>query len=253
MKKKKQMQVNTDPPRIGRDAIVKTVEEHATEKHQPRKAVWYAAGRIRKEYLRFGIAEWGISQCEDEEETSLPLITTGDDFVYSGPYTVSCDHRCGHRGVDYEEEFEPRKGGWSLWFEGMIMPRRDYRGTSTHGSSESECFAKYDITSPERIFKRAIDGIRLANCVFVWIEDELCFGTLFELGLAYAWRKRIYLAHSPKIDRRGELWFALCSATYIMETENPEDAWRKAVQHEAEDYIEEQNKGAQWPDKKRQS
>ncbi len=74
-------------------------------------------------------------------------------------------------------------------------------------------------------------GIAKADAVFVWLEDVECYGTLVEVGYAFAMQKPIYLAHAPSVLPNGEMWFAFKAAHKIMQSPNPSDALRAAIKY----------------------
>jgi len=190
---------------------------HLNETDPP---IWYAAGRIGKDGTRFGLVNCEIYDNVDSSDSHIIAPENFyKSFRYSGPYTVACDHGCSHASFTPDEKH--------VWRDAGEQPMsHDWRGTGTHGSASSFCVGRI---YPRSIMERSCDGIRKADCVFVWIEDEECFGTLVEIGYAVALKKRVYVAHHPAISTSGEMWFAFESATKIVETEDPGSAWLAAI------------------------
>jgi hypothetical protein len=128
----------------------------------------YLAGRIERSQVRFGAALCLMDGDRADDPTYLPeamgTLCRGDDhdekqFVYTGPFTLGCDHGCGHRST---------------------------LGTRTHGADMNEdttgAGAPSDIVLAQAIYGRAMRGIDACDIFFAWIADEECFGTLVELA-----------------------------------------------------------------------
>lgn len=162
--------------------------------------IWYAAGRIELSRNRFGVTPCGM---DAYELTDIAPITSGVSFRYSGPYTVACDHGCGHITGTVADR---KCNEWR---------RQETAGSATHGAGGRGCGSYPERTPHRQIFSRSLDGIRKADFFFVWIEDQECFGTLVEIGYARALGKTIILAHAPGIAPTGELWFAFQSADFV--------------------------------------
>lgn len=56
------------------------------------------------------------------------------------------------------------------------------------------------------------------------MEDEECFGTLWELGYLYGLGKRVYLAHSASVHPAGNLWFSFQGLTEHYKCDTVEEA-----------------------------
>jgi nucleoside 2-deoxyribosyltransferase len=74
-------------------------------------------------------------------------------------------------------------------------------------------------------------GIANADAVFVWLEDTECYGTLIEVGYAFAMKKPIYLAHAPNVFPNGEMWFAFKAAQMTIQSSNARDAFLSAIKY----------------------
>lgn len=184
--------------------------------------VWYAAGRIERSRFRFDLVECSLHEREGNtveiRHTNLKGEHPNIRFGYSGPFTLGCDHGCSHKP---EDAFIPAKD----WFS------EEYRehgfGSVSHGSGEDcagEGFTK------EKVFARSLEGIRKADCVFAWIDDNECFGTLVELGYAFALNKPIYIGYAKGISLTGELWFALQTGN-CRQFDSAKEAWSAAILH----------------------
>jgi very-short-patch-repair endonuclease len=58
----------------------------------------------------------------------------------------------------------------------------------------------------EHVFRECLAAIDRSSHAFAWIEDLHCYGSIWELGYAYAKEKSIYVASPEGVDL-GELWF----------------------------------------------
>ena len=119
------------------------------------------------------------------------------EFLYGGPFFVSCDHGCAHRP------------GW--------------HGNGQNCGEEPPSYAA--------IFKVNMERIDNADVMFAFINEIDCHGTLVELGLAARRRKpRVALTFGPKVTakQRRELWMAEKCAHYVYEGTAPE-GWRRLV------------------------
>jgi hypothetical protein len=192
-------------------------------------ATGYVAGRIERSRDRYGVIHCAIDDYDWERPNDEPPLTEfyhkDRPFLYSGPYTVSCDHGCAHR---------PR--GPAPAAETVLISRESGRGTGTHGAGPT-CLGDYSIdAAADSIHKRSFAGIAACDHFFAWIEDEHCLGTLVEIGYAVALNKHIAIGSPFTLPDSGELWFALrCAETRIC-SKSPNDtarAWLDwLVEHE---------------------
>lgn len=198
------------------ESMLKKINE---DKRKP--PIWYAAGRIERSRYRFGLVECAVYDYENLIQ--MPPLVQCEGFTYSGPFTISCDHGCAHM-----PPVKKAVGLWTCKYDALSKyPYEEARGSVSHGSFPSFCTG-YD-TYARSTFSRAMFGIEKADCVFAWLNSEECFGTLVEIGYAYGLKKKIYLAHPSHVNPHGEMWFAFESATYIMQTEDPQRAWLEAI------------------------
>ena len=170
--------------------------------------------------------ECSLLGVEEEAWGATPKVVgqtvDGIVFGYSGPWTVGCDHGCAH--VAGEENPWTSSGSAQGY------------GTGTHGSANNSCSLSSgggDVGSI--VFERSMAGIARADAVFVWLEDTECYGTLLEVGYAYAMKKPIFLAHAPTVYPNGEMWFAFKAATKTMKSLTAHDAFLAAIK-----YVDEQ-------------
>lgn len=162
----------------------------------------YAAGKITKERNRFGIFPSSTDKFVLNQEE--PYTYYGYEFIYTGAFTIGCDHGCSHKKFETFND--------------------STRGSGTHGAASSTC-VETDLP-PSFIQDRCFNGIARADMVFVWIDSEDCYGTLVEIGYAKALGKPIAIYHSYKVNPKGELWFAFEGSIV-----NRSSSVREAVEH----------------------
>ena len=76
-----------------------------------------------------------------------------------------------------------------------------------HGLDGAQCCGE------KEVFERSIAGIKACEVFFAWFDDLEAFGTLVEVGIAHALRKRIVIGFGSGLlpdkddDYRDEMWF----------------------------------------------
>jgi len=103
----------------------------------------------------------------------------------TGPFFLSCDHSCYHG-----------EGNHGL---GIHAPVCCLTGGTTHSASEVIDICKKQI---ER-----------ADIIFGYINDDTCYGTMFEIGWAKALGKKIILLFDTA-KRENDMWFLSKNADY---------------------------------------
>ena len=85
------------------------------------------------------------------------------------------------------------------------------------------------------IFEYCKDAIRQCDFVFAWMDADDCFGTVYEIGMATAYGKKIYVAGPLLVN--DDMWFPLVSCTrlwdFSSDTDTPApltDAFYQAVE-----------------------
>lgn len=146
----------------------------------------YLAGPIAKNDWRHALVH-GLREkfSEDEEArarsrydttTALPMVTPG--YFSVGPWFYGCDHGCGH-------------------------------GVSTHGAG-NECLP--EVFAPElhhaEIFSANMKRLQRADAVFAYIDRDAAYGTMFELGFAFAKGIPAFIAFPPNAAWEKDMWFA---------------------------------------------
>lgn len=181
----------------------------------------YLAGKISKNDWRHSIVA-GLRSLHPhfEDGPSIPdqwpilEKSINDTYDYTGPFFVSCDHGC-------------------------------YHGRDTHGINSEGCGGPptpldtrphlYDTSNTRyKIVKLCRDAILRSDFVFVWVDSMSVYGSLFEIGFAYANKKRIWWGYPPKLYDRSDLWFAESHASQIVCADTAEKALRLMItNHEA--------------------
>lgn len=152
----------------------------------------YLAGKISRNDWRHTIVS-RLSEFEWKDESKMipthPIIPKSifDYHNYVGPFFISCNHGCSH-------------------------------GDNTHGVGAGNTvtctFHDEHYQKREAAFNLALEGIKKADTIFAWIESLDCYGTLVEIGYAYALGKHIWIdIPDPQNDKNFQhLWFATFSA-----------------------------------------
>ncbi len=168
---------------------------------------FYAAGKITGTWWRHGMWPYQEEYFRNQQPLNWeeflsvgPITGPVYDTVYTGPFTIGCDHGCAHTV-----------------------------GAGTHCTVE--CSGG---PFPQRaVFRRNLEQLRSADFLFVWAgvgKEALteAHGTILEIGAAHAWRKPILFAHHPHSPLR-DVWFAVEASTAVLRSETPFDALVHAV------------------------
>lgn len=113
--------------------------------------------------------------------TELPTITPG--IVCVGPWFIACDHGCAH-------------------------------GRSTHGTEGGGCLEDGlgRQNQSGEVFDVNLKRLRRADAVFAYFDREEAYGSAFELGVAHALGKPIYVGFPPGVRWRIDMWFPACAS-----------------------------------------
>lgn len=192
-----------------------------------------------------GAAGWYLPDFALEVEDSLrcfvevkPEKTTARQRLYlAGKFTGGIIHKDEN---DWRENLISLKGentDWSLSIFRRHSASRcglTYVGpypvdlTSGHGGDYGH-FEENGWIDPTRadrceVLHDCLDSIKLCNVFFAWIDSLDCYGTLAEIGYAYALGKRIYIGYPSQLNVR-ELWFSFGMAEKWIEADTPEEAF----------------------------
>lgn len=140
----------------------------------------YLAGKIKSNGWRQQIVDIRNNFGGDEKNK----IRNGIEIRYknniyiTGPFFLSCDHSC-------------------------------YHGDNSHGvglNSYNDCYGLTDNFSEDEVKDICLQQIKKSDVVFAYINDDTCYGTLYELGYAAALNKPILLLFDSD-KRRNNMWF----------------------------------------------
>lgn len=134
------------------------------------------------------------------------------EHSYTGPYFIGDDHGC-------------------------------YHGRSSHGNGENGCFGSlygpdgdvsgghgpYPEETRRHIIRLCLHAVAESDVVFVWVDSNTMYGTLFELGFALAYRKPIWWAEKIGNYDLDDMWFAKTSATDVTQSYNAMEALRHFI------------------------
>lgn len=184
----------------------------------------YLAGKITKNGWRHDIVpglrdagryELGFYGYDKIEKITWPILygrmVNGHD--YTGPYFVSCDHGCFHgKGRD--------SGPAHGWGD---------EGYCGYGAGDD---TKKFVTS---LCRRAIEG---SDLLFAWIDSPDCYGTLVEIGIAFALHKKIRIAFRRDMPWTEDFWFAASLSEHFGDFDNALEAYMEMVPPPRIDYYE---------------
>lgn len=129
----------------------------------------YLAGKIGKNDWRHDL----ISNLHGHLWADGDIET--DNCTYVGPYFVSCDHGCFH-------------------------------SKDTHGAVGSGCFGNDHEFTKQEVFLNNTEVLYTADLVFAYITATDCYGTMMEIGSAYALDIPIVIAYAPDINI-SDFWY----------------------------------------------
>lgn len=168
----------------------------------------YLAGKVKRhgwrESLVSGLHDYFTASDFEQGFPVLPIY--GFNAVSTGPVPIACDHGCFHGNNSHGAGLRPYTDDHGhppiYWPDG---------GSSEPGYG---CQSGGVFLSRAKVQLLCEMAIVQSDAVFAWIDDKTCFGTLVEIGYAYAHGRPIYLAAPPAFVHSGldELWFAVEAA-----------------------------------------
>lgn len=132
----------------------------------------YLAGKINENDWRYQL----VSNLRTHVWEDGELENNG--FIYTGPFFVSCDHRCFHYPASH--------GAAEIPQEPNGYPR-------------------------DQIARNNNASIDAADLVFAYISEPDCYGTLVEIGYAIAKKIRVVVAIAPNLPAE-EFWYSSVQA-----------------------------------------
>ena len=132
--------------------------------------------------IRNGAMFWGEYNINTIKNLKLQYNKNID---ITGPFFLSCDHSC-------------------------------YHGENSHGlgiQREEGCYCEKTF-SEEQVNDICLSQIRKSDIVFAYINDDTCYGTLYELGYAAALGKKIAILFDLP-ERIKKMWFITKNADIV--------------------------------------
>lgn len=149
----------------------------------------YLAGKIEPNGWRQKLIDIRNNFFGEEKDKIRNGITIkyNDHINITGPFFLSCDHSC-------------------------------YHGNNSHGvglSSYNDCYGLSDHFTEDEVKHICLEQIKKSDVIFAYINDDTCYGTLYELGFAAALNKPILLLFDSN-KRRKNMWFIANGAKMVM-------------------------------------
>ena len=155
----------------------------------------YIAGRIGYERNRFGLPVDIFRDPDSYWIACYPSFKfSGQYLMYTGPFTVGCDHGCAHQ---FDHAVGPTCGN-------------DAMQINTHAVASGNDLKK-DLR--ELVIRKTTKGIEHADVFFAWLgsDSQLAHGTIAEIGYAAGLGKPIYIGYGRRDSK--ETWYAKTLAT----------------------------------------
>lgn len=207
----------------------------------------YLAGKITKNGWRETIVDGlrdalYLSHLEDVLSDGVFPILTNSIFGqhdYIGPFFVGCDHGCLH---------SPESHGWGLGdnIECCGAPQLDVEYQHSIGEilnlKGKEILIGNELGArtwlERRVAGMCLEAINRADIVFAWLDSNDLYGTIAEIGYAYALNKTILAAYPMREFNPREIWFPFSLADdYIHIYDNPRAALEILIrEHELREF-----------------
>lgn len=174
-------------------------------------AVIYLAGKISKNCWRHEIVDGDLRDHSGSlSEWPVWNKCIFDEHDYCGPFFVGCDHGCYHNrtshGVGADADFH--NGG------GCGVTDRDISRLEVHAN--------------------CVCAISKCTHFFAWIDSTDCYGTIYEIGIAFALGKKIGIGHPVKaFENSSELWLC-CTGCSLYPSSSPVESLRLFVDGESQ-------------------
>lgn len=174
----------------------------------------YCAGKIAKYDWRVKLfpgiqieSQYSPFNEEGEPEGILATSTVRrGEMEYCGPFFIDCSHGC------FKGRSTHNVGAWEDLLGG-------------HGEKSTYCNNGY---SPNRktTLRMCLACIDESDVVFVWLDQFTAFGTIAEIGYAYALKKPIWLWEPwDGYDFESDIWFARSMASENRHANSPLEAF----------------------------
>jgi hypothetical protein len=154
---------------------------------------FYLAGKIAHTDWRNTIVS-GLREGFNGDKPKAPILMQSIDGLhhYTGPFFLGCDHGCGHVSGHH--------GCHVNNCTSSSASDLDYLKSCSTG-----CPHDMALSGRQIAFSNAMNGIEQCDVLFAWIESHAVFGTLAEIGFAFARQKKIWISFVQEMD---DLWFA---------------------------------------------
>lgn len=152
----------------------------------------YLAGKIKSNGWRQKIFDmrnnfYGFN-FYNHEKLKNAIVPFIDNVCITGPFFLSCDHSC-------------------------------YHGEQSHGLGVNEQTCYDNAFTEDEVIDICTTQIKRADMIIAYIDDNTCFGTLFELGMAKEMGKKVITIFDNR-KREKQMWFIAKNSDY---TTNLED------------------------------
>lgn len=175
----------------------------------------YFAGKVRK-----GMKDYRATLFNDDRIMSratgreLDVFSYSSDVisdgtvVYAGPSALSCDHGCWH-GI---YEIGCNHGIVNPWGQGKNLLFS--HGESIHAGREWLSLIQQETACPNgnnglsksQAVERCLYQIRMSDALYAYIDESDCYGTLSEIGYAYALGIPIYVVFDDKLKNACDVY-----------------------------------------------
>lgn len=193
----------------------------------------YMAGKIQSNDWRHNLVKNlrdynPYSQYLSElEKSNLKPLFINDNFIYTGPFFIGCDHSCYHG------------------------PNSHGRGASMIGNVGCD----FELNEGRKqVFDRCKTNIQDSDYIFCYLESADAYGTLWEIGYAKAIGKKIFMATNKKAIRENwydDLWFSRCSVDVDIISKDETEAFDKFIDYvskcESESRVSTSSRGTATP------
>lgn len=198
----------------------------------------YFAGKIDKNDWRHDILPGLRDSGYPLGELKSPKELDREEFIYTGPFFMSCDHGCCHgensHGILGElytfpiNEYGDEENENEEEYENDEEEYEDRFGRGCASSFLSEDIVE---TTEKKVHDLCLQQLNNSDCVFAYINSTDCFGTIYELGVANTLSKKIFICFSnPKIFQ--QMWFIKRGdKTHSMVFEDPKKALDFALKY----------------------
>ena len=157
-----------------------------TKFHLQKPLYVYLAGKISKNDWRVPIVGYRCNNLYGGDKIENYNVKYNNDIIITGPWFLSCDHGC-------------------------------YHGDNSHGLGICQLGcneANGDYYSERDVYDICLRQIDKSDIVFAYINDDTCYGTIFEIAHAISIGKRVLVIFGNE-RLMSNMWF-LCQGADIV-------------------------------------